>query len=189
MAYLPDSDISFLQNATNEELGILFNLLTCDKDGGKRITQFLSVCNEHKLHGDDYKKYWERIVEALQYYGGNSVANTTRGHGAPYKDILKDIMSKLNVKIDERSNIEDQEALLIKTFGDRGELFRLIDGKLVIDLNELYIRVSSKAPGLLLDAIFPGKKIWDDLAGHNYKVTIPCVLYIAYLRKTMNVEK
>lgn len=65
-------------------------------------------------------KYWKDIVEELQRFGGNSLANMLRfGEGVLYKEILIDVCDKLKVNYNKNSNVEIIEKnLLMKILED-----------------------------------------------------------------------
>lgn len=100
MAYRYDTDLEFLKKCENEDLEELFNLLVYDpKDGGNRFTETLSISDEYKMYGHDYKKYWQRIAEELQLYGGNTLVNNffRFGTGVTYGEIVKDVAKVMKV--------------------------------------------------------------------------------------------
>lgn len=120
MAYRHDPDLTFLRYADNEDLEILVNYLTKDKNGNARITEWLTFTDEYKQYYPDHKKYWERIAETLQRYGGNTIANVFRGgKGTTYKTILLDVCKKLKVKTSDSSRVDEMEMnLIMKIFED-----------------------------------------------------------------------
>ena len=98
MSYRKDIDLEFLQYCNNEELKNLFEVLTIDpKDNIERITSTLKVSNEYEKYGEDYQKYWERIAEELQLFGGNTIFNIFRkGKGVLYREIALDVRMKIH---------------------------------------------------------------------------------------------
>ena len=76
MSYRKDKDLDFLAKCDNEDLGELFKLLVYDpKDDEKRLTQTLLISDEFERYGHNYQKYWQRIAEELQLFGGNTISN------------------------------------------------------------------------------------------------------------------
>ncbi|HFP7722459.1 TPA: GTPase [Campylobacter jejuni] len=59
------------------------------------------------------------ILEELQTFGGNTLANTVRGAGIFYKEILCDVADKLKVKYDKSANVENiEKAILLNSFNE-----------------------------------------------------------------------
>ena len=69
MAYKNDENLEFLSKCTNEELEVIFNILVYDKDGETRFSELLTVSDEYKKYGTNYKNYWKRIAEEYQHFG------------------------------------------------------------------------------------------------------------------------
>lgn len=115
--YRADSDLEFLAECENQDLGMLFSILTTDpKDGQKRHTQSLIGSKGHKQHGENYRAYWRDIAAELQTYGGNSISNLFRGgKGVTYCEILMDVCSKVKANINKQDSVSRIEnALLMK---------------------------------------------------------------------------
>ena len=117
MSYRYDSDLEFLGRCTNEELKELFDLLVYDpKDGEKRVSSTLTYSEEYKKYGTDYSKYWRRIAEELQLYGGNTVVNNfiRFGSGVTYREILQDVAKTLKVPFDKIASTEKIEYVVLE---------------------------------------------------------------------------
>lgn len=118
MAYLKDEDLEILKECLDDELRGLVECLIYDKDGEKRYTEELSKSKEFRLYGNRYSRYWERIAEELQKFGGDTIANTFRlGCGIKYLEILRDVAKELKVDykaIDRAEEIENK--ILLKSF-------------------------------------------------------------------------
>lgn len=107
MAYIYDEDLEFLGKLSSKDLSDLVDLLIRNpKDKGERLTETLSISDEYKKYGDDYQKYYRRIIEELQYFGGNTIANTFRGKGVCYREILCNVCDKLKVNYNKKSDID-----------------------------------------------------------------------------------
>lgn len=115
MSYRQDKDLEFLGKCDNEDLGELFKLLTYDpKDDQERWTETLFISDEFKQYGHDYKKYWKRIAEELQLFGGNTISNIFRGgSGVLYREILEDIAKDQKVIFEKSNSTVDIENKLI----------------------------------------------------------------------------
>jgi len=232
--YLSDPDLDFLENASNEDLDTLFLYLTKDKDGDARLTGDLE--NDHQVirYHPDHHIYWQKIAAEVQYYGGNTIANNMRGHGAFYRKVLIDVCKKLKVNFNETAPISIiEQNLLMKIMTT--SLEKMNEEELTDVVNEMHIPVTSFTKQALTAAIqgaiiagsfstytmaviianqvaralagrglavaanaaltrtigiFAGPigwvllSLWTiiDVAGPAYRVTIPCVIQIAYLR-------
>lgn len=117
MSYRKDIDLEFLQYCNNEELKNLFEVLTIDpKDNIERITSTLKISDEYKMYGEDYHKYWERIAEELQLFGGNTIFNIFRkGTGILYREIALDVAKHIKAPINKNGSIENiEDAITMK---------------------------------------------------------------------------
>lgn len=115
MAYIYDPDLEFLADIDNEEIKALIDILTRGKDGELRWTEGLSATAEYqKYYPDNCHKMWEKAAEHLQRFGGNSVANSLRGCGVKYREILQDVCGRMHVKFDEEQKIDLIEKKLIE---------------------------------------------------------------------------
>lgn len=112
--YEYDLDLEFLEKCTDEELGGLFDILVYDKDGKTRNTEELTKTISYKRYGRKFSKYWEDIAGELQHYGGNTIANTLRGHGVEYEEILDDVLKALKIDNDDLYTVEDKENALLQ---------------------------------------------------------------------------
>ena len=98
MAYRLDEDLEFLGHCTDEELNVLFETLTKDKDGETRYSESITGNARYQMYRSEYSKYWDLIAEEIQLFGSNSVASILRGNkGVFYKEILIDVCDKLKV--------------------------------------------------------------------------------------------
>lgn len=118
--YKQDDDLEFLQFCTNDDLGILVDILIKDKDGVKRRTEGLTTEERYKNCNGDYVKIWDLIAGELQLFGGDSIMNLLRGgRGNKYRNILSKVCKRNKVDFDSESTTEDIEvALLLKILGD-----------------------------------------------------------------------
>lgn len=116
MAYRNDPDLNFLAKCTSEELEPLYRILVYDpKDEDKWISETLSISEEHRKYGSDYNKYWKRIAEELQLYGGNTIFNIFRfGDGVLYKEIVSDVADNLNISYSKYSTAREIEDAILE---------------------------------------------------------------------------
>lgn len=235
MAYLEDKNLEFLQYCSTEDLQILVDYLTKDKDGQLRVSEELTT-------KESYKKYyphslpmmWKEIVEELQHYGGNTFANTFRGSGVPYKEILTDVARKQKVNFNSDNSVELIEQYILqsimqkaiekmseeelKNFLTEMNAGKMIGTKQALTAGALtalrlggfgtykmaVVIANAVAKSLLGRGLtFAGNAtltrtlgvalgpigwiitvLWTaiDIASPAYRVTIPCVIQIAYMR-------
>ena len=84
------------------------------KDDEERLTQTLLISDEFKKYGHDYQKYWQRIAEELQLFGGNTISNIFRGgSGVLYREILEDVAKEQKISFDKYNTTVDIENKLI----------------------------------------------------------------------------
>ena len=83
MAYQYDSDLEFLRQCKNEDLEVLFNFLSYNRDGQKRLNGKLLESEEYKLYKENYNKYWKRIAEEFQMYSSGTIPNIQNTIGIP----------------------------------------------------------------------------------------------------------
>ena len=233
---LVDDDLKFLEKCQNDDLKVLTDYLTTDKDGKERITESLTSTEAYKIcYPDRLDEMWNVIANELQLFGGNTLINMFRGHGVPYREILIDVCKKMKVNFNKDARIEFiEDSLLRKCLEDSIENMSADDlQQLVQTMNiktanyskeamiaalQVAIRTGSFTPykiavvvanavcrallgrGLAVAAnaaltrymtIFAGPigwlltVIWTaiDVAGPAYRVTIPCCIQIAYMRR------
>lgn len=211
MSYRYDNDLEFLGKCTNEELGDLFNLLARDpKDNSERFTSMLTVSDEYKKYGTDFSKYWRRIAEELQLYGGNTFANIFRGStGVLYREILEDVAKNLKVPYTKSSSTqeieenvlekilfeifskisEDEAKKLFSEFSDDELVLKNLNSSLGVNgapWGKIGLALVNKGFGkLLLGPLGLVLNAWivADIAGPATRVTVPAVMLIATLRK------
>lgn len=113
-----DKDLLFLENCGNDGLKLLADFLVYDNDGKKRISEELSSKKGYNeaCYSNDMHKAIPEIVYELQRYGGNTILNTFRGHGVPYREILENVCKKLNVPFNKASSTELIEHYLLQQF-------------------------------------------------------------------------
>lgn len=233
---LVDDDLKFLAKCHNDDLKVLTDYLTTDKDGKERITEGLTSTEAYKIcYPDKLNDIWDDVAHELQLFGGNTLLNIFRGHGVPYREILIDVCKKMKVNFNKDAKIElIEDSLLRKCLEDSIENMSAKDlQQLVLSMNiktanysketmvaalqvairmggftsyKIAVVVANAVCKALLGrgltvvanaaltrymAIFAGPigwlllSIWTaiDIAGPAYRVTIPCCIQIAYMRR------
>lgn len=122
--------ISVLEQADNEDLKTLCDIITLGKNGTPRISDSLTKTEAYK------RNYPHRMpslipgmVKELGLYGGNSVVNFFKGEGADYSTILRKVAKRLKVSFrDSQSDEVIEGYMLQKIFDDMSD--RLSDEEL-----------------------------------------------------------
>ncbi len=231
-----DKDLEFLAYCKNEDLQILVDYLTTDKDGKKRYLETLTKRDIYlQCYPNNLILMWKEIANEIQLFGGNTIVNCIRKSGVTYRTILYDVCDKMKVNYNKNVSTEViEEYLLQKILTDSLEQMTAEDMKRLIDeMNiktltptkqgmtmalQIAIRNGGFAPykmavivanavaqtllgrglSLALNAgltrtisIFAGPIGWlvtvlwtlVDVAGPAYRVTIPSVIQIIYMRR------
>lgn len=241
MSYVKDENLEFLSRCTSEDLSIIFDILTKDKDGKERYSEKLTTNEKVIANKPNHAAYWDLIAGELQHYGGNTIFNLVRGNGVQYKEILTNVCDKLKVNYNSKATIETIELnLLMKILTDSMEKMTPEELKILVD--ELNLNTPDLSKPAILAAIQAGIKlsgfmvyrvsliianavarailgrglalaanaglmrvigmiagpigwaitaIWTifDVAGPAYRVSIPVVIQIAYLRAKITYGK
>jgi uncharacterized protein YaaW (UPF0174 family) len=235
MAYKTDKHLEFLGYCNDESLQPLLQTLIKDTDGDSRWTESLTQSDNYKKHYPQHSQYWEEIASELQHFGGNTIANTWRGHGVEYREILLEVCDKMKVNYNKKSEVSKIEMnLLLKIMEEAMEEMSEEELKTIADeLNLKTTSFTANAMSIALQvairnsgfmayrvamivanaiakalfgkgltfaanrtitqtmAIFAGPIGWTitgvwtavDIAGPAFRVTIPSVIQIAYLRQ------
>ena len=188
MKHPHDTDLDFLYACPNDELELLVRLVV---DAGGR-TGRLARTASFRLHHPDHGKYVDELVEELQTFAGNTLANVRRGHGVPYLEALRDTLDELHVGYDRRMSLAQLESLLL-TLGKDAYLSRIPDGTRRAAFAEALEtgRCGELRSGvgwrqwteLFLAAVCAPLPVLLYLSTPASRVTVPAVLYIASLRR------
>ena len=96
---MTDKDLAFLKECSNEQIKLLADFIIYDTDGKKRITEEISNTKEFQLYyPNNMLALLPSIINELQLFGGNSIANSVRKHGVSYRTILEDVCDLLKKK-------------------------------------------------------------------------------------------
>lgn len=241
MAYLEDKNLEFLQYCSTEDLQVLVDYLTKNKDGELRVSEELTSTEAYKkYYPHSLPMMWKQIAEELQHYGGNTFANGLRGTGVPYREILTDVAKKQKVNFNSNNSVEQIEQYILqsimekaieemseeelknflteidagKTIGTKqamtaGALAALRLGgfatyKMAVIVANAVARsllgrgltfagnaTLTRTLGVALGPIgWIVTGLWTlfDIASPAYRVTIPCVIQVAYMRLKLQEE-
>ena len=219
LTYRYDDGLEFLQYCTNDELNFFVELYKNEAKTTERLTSE----QKYKKYYPNHQEYWELLVAELQYFGGNTLSNITRGTGVLYKEILQDVCLKEYINFDENADIaqiekvfiyeylnktivnmkKDERILLKKSFSlsDIDEVKFLNEVKKNIFSNDVFFQnISTNILNSLGKNIFKqGIKVAVPLMGKQFapigifftakditdpafRITLPSVIYISYLR-------
>lgn len=142
-----DKDLMILKDMTNEELGIIVDIMCKKWLVSKELKNLKETCG-------DYKGHEEIIANELCLSGGNTIVNIPRGKGVPYKEILTDVCDKLKVPFNKNRTIEHIEGNLLETVLEKpwenmtvGEKRKLIDDlgrkKFIVEIPILEVTIPS----------------------------------------------
>lgn len=155
-------------------------------------TNSLDTNQKFKMYRPNHQKYAKEICDELRSFGGHSIRNLFRGGGPSYDEIVLDVCEKLDVPCQKGKTTLNEERLLVNNleshFGkmtkeDREKALKDVRSKATAVLNNKanlagYAVVTVATAPLALTAGL------STAMGPAYRVTAPCVLHIAYLRKT-----
>lgn len=232
-----DRNLTFLRQASNDDLLVLCDIVTREKDGTFRTTETLTNTEYYsRYYPDNIKKMLPELIHEFRLFGGNSVLNFFRGEGPTYSEILRDVAHKCHVSFNYATAKDEyvESLLLGKLIKDalggasETELQQMMQEldismprfnrwKAVSTLDKLwksrnvagFILLSSVTSSVLtrltglavgsvagvtlsrLSAIILGPIGFIltslycaiDIAGPAYRVTIPAVIQIAYIRQ------
>ncbi|WP_199155355.1 DUF3944 domain-containing protein [Chromobacterium sp. ASV23] len=200
-----DPDLNVLQYASNADLHTLVKYLTRDKNGTLRPSQQLLNQPRFKAAGDKLNQVWDLIAAELQLYGGNTVSNLLRRRtGVTYREIVMDVCVSQNIKVKASDSIFDLESQLIEgligklwdklTPEQRKDFFDTITSNITNKDQALADRIIQAikmnptlifATAALIATPFSGALLLASIGGPAYDVTVPSVVHIAYIRRTL----
>lgn len=108
-----DSDLSFLRQASNEDLDPLVGYIL-----KANLTEMLSINDFYKSHQPNHRQYVDLIEREIRDFGGNSFVNFWRDVvGAPsvsYEEIVHDVADKMDVKYSRDNSVAAiEDAILL----------------------------------------------------------------------------
>lgn len=195
IAYILNGDLySLLEICNNDDLELLVNTIRIGKP------KFLAPNNYYTNIKTDYTKYFKLIGDEIRLFGGYSIINRfRRNEGPPYDEIVIDVCKQLGVPFEQGNTAQNESNLLDIFVEQRWNSLSAEDRKKLAD------KAGKEALGKISDAAAISKKVaiiafsgfgpagWIalgiNLLNPNMKITIPCVLHIAYLRRRIIEER
>lgn len=180
------------RNASHSEIrkGNLYALLSCCTD--KELQPLVDLMKdqagsslkkntEFKLEPSRPSRYYMAIADDFLEFGGNSVVNALRKSGPAYQEVVLDVCSRLGVPI-TGTGIVESESLLLDLYLDRewkhlsaNEKERAVASARMAALEEAH-PVSIITTNILKPTLLAA-------AEPAYRITVPGVVQIAYLRR------
>lgn len=234
-----DPDIAeVLQESSNEDISLLIDVITDSGDG--RISLSSESCKRLVAAKDSGAKLADRVLieEELTRFGGNTLMNLfRRGAGVPYREILGDVASHVQVAKKADASCAELEMAVIGRLveqsvermddSDRMRFFESFGGRYVPGTGPLALAAQIAALGKTGSSAYQlatavasstmshlvGRGVavagtgalsrtmsvmagpigwaitglWTayDLASPAYRVTVPCVIQIGYMRQKL----
>lgn len=186
---------ALLSLSTKEELAPLVERVL------SKLSNFLDSNDEYKKFQPDHTKYYKIIGDEIRLFGGNSVRNLMRrGEGPPYAEIVIDVCKKLDVPYQDEDTVKNESNLLdifverrwrSLSPAERDQLAEAASESALGKISDAATLAKTGATFVLTRALF-GPAGWASLGisllDAAYKVTVPCVLHIAYLRRKVLEE-
>jgi len=183
---------SLLSFCTKENLSPLVEIIL-----SKKITNLLDINDDYKAHKPDHTRYHKLIGDEIRLFGGNSIKNAYRGgEGPPYSEIVVDVCKKLGVPFVNGDTIKNEGNLLDIFIEQRWqsldaaerEKFATEARKAATEKNSTVKAFGKSAIPFVITRLALGGPAGLALLGLNmldasFKITIPSVLHIAYLRR------
>lgn len=135
-----DKDLEFLSDCSNDQLLVLTDYLVFDEKGNKRLTESLSKKKEFvRNYPDNLKEILPLVIDEFQHFGGNSLMNLIRNHGADYRTVLEDVCDREKVNYNKSNSTEQLETYLLQKV-----LITAVDKMTEEDLSHIYAKYNKE---------------------------------------------
>lgn len=98
-----------LERASNDDLEPLVEYIL------KANTELLSKQVEFKRNYPEHRRYASLILDELRLFGGNSFVNLWRKSGPSYTEVVRDVASKLKVKMGGSMELIELEEAMVQS--------------------------------------------------------------------------
>lgn len=159
-----DKDLIFLSECNHQQLQKLVKWIVYDPiDGKKRLRENMSKTKHFQSNYNYHaKNLIPEIIDEIHGFGANILIKQNS-----YREILEKVCDKLNVNYHPLIETERLEIEMLKRIWD-------------LELNKL---TSQDIEQISLELVRDYNKYTDGVfRGASYRVVIPCVLHIAFLR-------
>lgn len=187
---------ALLSLCTKEELAPLVERIL------SKVSNFLEINDDYKKFCPDHTKYYKIIGDEIRLFGGNSLINVFRGgEGPSYSEVVVDVCNKLNVPHKAGDTIKNENNLLdiylkkrwLSLSAAERERFTREAREAALGKVSDLARMTKTGAAFVIAEAFAGPLGWTvlgiGLLSASYKVTIPCVLQIACLRRKITEEQ
>ena len=99
-----------LELAKDDELMVLVKMIL------DRFSNFLETDESYKKNPDRPHTYIKALAKEFREMGGNSFANTWRGEGPAYSEIVCDVADEIGVKYSKDDRVDELFGMGIKGF-------------------------------------------------------------------------
>lgn len=170
-----DKDLDFLEDCTNDQLKLLCDILTTDLEGNSRITEELTFNERYKEnYPQNLKVLLPLIKKEIYMYGGDSFKNFFHEIGISnnnikYRDILEAVCDRAEVNYNKGNSIALVERYLIQKV-----CITSIENMAIEDIFHIAEQINKKSFGKVIKSLY--------VSGPAYRVIVPVVLTIVYLR-------
>ncbi|KXX70733.1 DUF3944 domain-containing protein [Flammeovirga sp. SJP92] len=163
-----DRDLQFIGECTNEQLGILFNILCFEEDQTLRKRSRLLHSVEAQVFEEDYYKFSHRIGKELQILGNTTLAGLLRKEKVPYQQILQNLLNKLSIQFSLHESCLNLEQ-------------RLLNG-----LHEKALGIKNSGMTSLPFEILVKEGMIDEIKENpSDRCVLPAVIYVSLLRANL----
>ena len=112
-----DQDLLFLASRPNEELQVLCDLLTHDRNGELRLTEQLSDTDAYnRCYPTNMMFLVPDIAYELRKFGTNTLKTLFKGEPDSYHTIVRRVCKQMRVDVNEEDNVQSMEHALLTTF-------------------------------------------------------------------------
>ena len=117
---LIDRDLDFLKYCDTQDLQILVDYLTKDKNGYLRVSEGLTQTDAYKaFYPHSLQRMTDYISMELQHYGGNTIANMFRNYGVLYREILEDVAKRQKINFNSNNSTALIEQYLLQAIMEK----------------------------------------------------------------------
>ncbi len=161
-----------------------------------RFSNSIDINDDYKKHQPLHSKYHKIIGDEVRLFGGNTFRNIIRGgEGPAYDEVVIDVCKKLKIPFDADDTVKNESNLLSIYLEQQWKALNQEEReKIVAEAREaashhaVNIGSLAKEGGILLLTRWAlGPIGWSSLVfsitDPAFKVTVPCILHIAYLRR------
>ena len=184
-----DGDLyALLSVCTDADLAPLVECIT------DRWTNSLSTHPDFKQHSPNHSRYHKIIGDEIRLFGGNTLKNIfRRKEGPSYAEIVIDVCKKLDIQHELGSTVKNERNILDHYFELKWKSLNQDEREALIletrdTASKQFTSINSiaKESGKFLlygAALGPLYSTALSITDPAYRVTIPCILHISYLRR------